>query len=98
MALRKSMQLDLTYIRSPLALRQTVAHAFGISLGREFTWDILQDLICDVPSTELPMRIVIAGWPTMTSRMRDEEKQMGRFLDAFRERHPDIQFGFIIND
>ena len=91
-----NLRIDLTYARSPLYVRQTVAQAFGIPLGREFTWHILRDLICGLPASALPASVTFAGWSQMSMIIRDESENLSAFLSELKRVHPDIKVWIII--
>jgi hypothetical protein len=93
----EELHIDLTYRRSPLALRQGIAHAFGIPINREFTWDILRDLICAFPMSALPKRITVRGWPSWRGSMRDETTGLNGLFHELKRCHPDIKLGFILH-
>ena len=57
----KIVELDFTYAKNALFVRQTVAAAFGVPLGQEFTWDSLSTLACDAASETKPNRMTDTG-------------------------------------
>lgn len=93
-----NLRIDLTYARSALYVRQTIAQAFGIPLGREFTWHILRDLICGLPASALPISITFAGWARMSMVIREESENLSAFLSELKRVHPDIKVWIIILD
>ncbi|ATQ77143.1 hypothetical protein CR152_23460 [Massilia violaceinigra] len=94
----ETLRIDLTYARSPLFVRQTVARAFGIPINQEFTWELLRDLICNLDASALPKEIVFSGWSNMEITIREEAERLSGFLQVLQKRHPDIKVSIIILD
>ncbi|MDM5179900.1 hypothetical protein PO883_22160 [Massilia sp. DJPM01] len=92
----EKLWIDLTYARSPLFVRQTVAHAFGIPVNQEFTWELLRDLICNLDASVLPKEVIFEGWPRMSMTIPDEAERLSGFLRALQLRHPDINVSIVI--
>lgn len=90
------LTIDLTYARSPLFVRQTVAHAFGIPVNQEFTWELLRDLICNLDASVLPKEITFEGWSSLCLAVFDEAERLSGLVRALRQRHPDIKVSFMI--
>ncbi|NHZ98452.1 hypothetical protein [Massilia sp. CCM 8734] len=95
---KEHMKIDLTYARSPLYVRQTVALAFGIPLGQEFTWHILRDRICGLPASALPKSITFTGLSQMSMIIREESENLSAFLRELRRYHPHIEVWITILD
>lgn len=94
----ENLRIDLTYARSALYVRQTIAQAFGIPLGREFTWHMLRDLICGQPASALPRSITFAGRIRMSMVIREEAENLSAFLSELKRVHPHIEVWTIIHD
>lgn len=94
---KERLDIDFTYARTALALRQTAAHAFGIPLDREFTWDMLIALICGLPASELPKKIVIRGYPSGRGSLREEQIGLSAVFDELQRRYPDMSIAVILH-
>jgi hypothetical protein len=95
--MRYELRIDLSYAKNALFVRQTIAAAFGVPLGREFTWEILHSLICYPENPALPKSILVEGFSQLSVRVPDEEKNLRNFLRQLREVRPDIQVGFVLH-
>lgn len=84
------VSIDLTYGKNALFVRQTVAIAFGVPLGQEFTWDMLGNLICARKSIDLPGRISVLGLSSFAVHVPDEARSFQKFLDRLCAEHPGI--------
>ena len=91
------LRLDLSYAKNALFVRQTIAAAFGVPLNREFTWEILRNLICYPENPALPESILIEGFPGLSSRVPDEGKRLSDFLRYLHAARPDIKVNFLLH-
>jgi hypothetical protein len=86
-----SLLIDLSRGKNALFIRQTVAAAFGIPLGREFTWDDLRGLICCPGNPRIPARMEVDGFVGFSLRAAEEAEMFMAFLAELRTIRPDIE-------
>ncbi|MCW7537672.1 hypothetical protein OOT46_07380 [Aquabacterium sp. A7-Y] len=97
MAVKDVLTLDFECGRTPLFVRQTVAVAFGIPLGQEFTWDSLISLACDAVRASPPRRISVLSLVYLGVVMPDEAEGVSRLLQALRRMHPALDISVALN-
>ena len=91
------LRIDLSYAKNALFVRQTIAAAFKVAVNREFTWEILRNLICYPENPALPESILIEGFPGLSSRVKDEGKNLSEFLSHLRVVRPDIKVSILLH-
>lgn len=91
------LRIDLSYAKNALFVRQTIAVAFGIPINREFTWEILRNLICYPENPSLPENILIEGLLGLSSRVPDEGQHLSDFLRHLRTARPDIKVSILLH-
>ncbi|AKJ30141.1 hypothetical protein [Caldimonas brevitalea] len=97
MAVNDDLTLDFEDGRTPLFVRQTVAVAFGVPLGQEFTWDSLTLLVCDAVRASPPRRISVLSLHYIGTVMPDEAEGVLRLLQTLRRMHPDLDISIALN-
>lgn len=93
----KSVTLDFSFAKSPLFVRQTVASAFGIPLGQEFTWAVLASLTCEATRLSAPDQLVIVGISQLEVALPDEAKSLREFLGVLRANLPNLKVLFSLH-
>nr|WP_297353855.1 hypothetical protein [uncultured Caldimonas sp.] len=91
------LTLDFEYGRTPLFVRQTVAVAFGIPLGQEFTWDSLTTLVREAVHASTPRRISVLGLVEIGVTLPEEARMIEILLRTLREDHPEIDISVALN-
>lgn len=89
--MNSQISIDLTYGKNALFVRQTVAVAFGVPLGQEFTWDVLGDIICRRKTIDLPGRVSVEGLSSLAVQVPSEARMFRNFLTRLRSEHPSIE-------
>ncbi|RIX84038.1 hypothetical protein [Acidovorax cavernicola] len=90
--------IDLSFARSPLFVRQTLASAFGIPLGQEFTWNSLTTLVCETTRMSVPDRLSVVGISQLGVALPDEEKSLRELLRALQAQLPDLRILITLHD
>jgi hypothetical protein len=90
-------EIDLTYAKSPLFVRQTVAVALGIPIDREFTWSILLNLATNSTNTTLPKFVLVRGLFNLALILPDEKRMFLSFLRDIKVLYPDIIIEIVIH-
>lgn len=91
------LTLDFEYGRTPLFVRQTVATAFGITLGQEFTWDSLANLVRDAVRASPPRSIRVLGLPYLDMVIPEEARCLSVLLRELEKEHPEIRISMALN-
>ncbi len=91
------LTLDFEYGRTPLFVRQTVAVAFGIPLGQEFTWASLTALVRESVKASAPRRISVLGLVGMSVALPQEASMVRSLLKVLREDHPEMDISVALN-
>ena len=94
----KRIVVDLTNIRTPLGVRQTVAKAFGVPLGQEFTWDLLGALVCDAVRAAEPNRMTVSGLPKLGANLPEEAMMLRRLLRDLTSWLPHLDIRVVLHD
>jgi hypothetical protein len=94
---REQTAIDLTYAKSPLSVRQTVAVSLGIPIDREFTWGILLDLASNSTNITLPKLLLVRGLPNLAIILPDEARMFQSFLRDIKVLYPDIMIQIVIH-
>ena len=84
---KNAIEIDLSYAKSALFVRQTIARTFGIPLDQEFSWDILRALICRPDNPFLPHSITLRGWPQASGRLPEEAQELMALLHLLKTQH-----------
>lgn len=90
--------IDLTYAKTPLFVRQTIAVTFGIPLDQEFTWRILRERICDPANSSVPRRLLVRGFSSLAVALPEEASMLGGVLKALCALRPDVEIQFVLHD
>jgi hypothetical protein len=90
--------IDLGFAKNALFVRQTTAVAFGIPLGREFTWSILREESISSANIAAVKKICIRGFSGLSLRLPDEAKMFMGFLQDLKAARPDIEVMIVICD
>lgn len=91
------LKLDFECGRTPLFVRQTVAVAFGIPLGQEFTWNSLTALVREAVHASPPPRISVLGLTEIGVTLPNEAKMVSALLRALKEDHPEVDISVALN-
>ena len=91
------IEIDLTYAKNALFVRQSVALAFGIPIDRELTWEFLQGRICNSEDVAIPTHVLVRGLPNSGGSLGEESQMLRRLLRELESVH-DIQVQFVIHD
>ena len=91
------LTLDFECGRTPLFVRQTVAVAFGIPLGQEFTWESLTALVCAFVKASPPRRISVLSLVYLSVVLTDEAAMVNALLRKLGKEHPDIAISVALN-
>lgn len=94
----KMIVVDLTNVRTPLGARQTVAAAFGVPLGQEFTWDLLRPLVRDAVHTAAPNHMRVCGLPKLGVVLPEEATMFRSFLRDLRSWLPSLDIRIVLHD
>ncbi len=94
----KSIVVDLTNLRTSLGVRQTVAQAFGVPLGQEFTWDSLGALVCDAVRAAEPNRMTVSGLPKLGVNLPEEATMFRRLLGDLTSWLPNLDIRVVLHD
>lgn len=94
----KTVELDFTYAKNALFVRQTLAAAFGVPLGQEFTWDSLSAMACDAACAENPSRMTVAGLSNLAVSLPDEAAMFKGFLRDIQRRLPILDVRIVLHD
>lgn len=89
--------LDFEYGRTALFVRQTVAVAFGIPLGQEFTWDTLKNLVLEAARASPPYRVSVLGFMYIGVALPEEYKMVSDLLGKLKEQHPELDISVALN-
>lgn len=89
--------LDFEYGRTPLFVRQTVAVAFGIPLGQEFTWDTLTKLVLENVKSSPPRQVSVLGLMHIGVALPEEYEMVSSLLRKLTEQHPDMDISVALN-
>lgn len=90
--------LDLNYVTSPLYLRQAIALLIGLPLDREFNWDFFSHCLRTRIDLPLPKRLTVLGSCRLSLRFPNESRMLSKWLDEWKELHPETEFSFVIID
>jgi hypothetical protein len=96
--IEKRVAVDLTYAKTPLFVRQTLASAFGVPLGQEFTWDSLRELICDAARASRPERMTVSGLSNLAVSLPDEAAQFKGLLRDLKIWLPRLDIRVVLHD
>ncbi len=93
-----TVEVDFTYAKNALFVRQTVAVAMGIPLGREFTWELLSNLVCDAACELNPSRLVVTGLSNLAVSLPDEAAMFTGILRDIKARLPNLDIRIVLHD
>jgi hypothetical protein len=91
------LTLDFECGRTPLFVRQTVAVAFGIPLGQEFTWNSLTRLVLEAAKASPPRRISVLGLMHLGVVLPEEAEMVSSLVRKLGEQHPDVAISVALN-
>ena len=94
----KAIELDFTFAKNALYVRQTLAAAFGVPLGQEFTWDSLSGLVCNAACATKPSRLTVSGLSNMAVRLPEEAAMFRGFMRDVQERLPNLDIRIVLHD
>ncbi len=94
----KRIVVDLTNIRTPLGVRQTVATSFGVPLGQEFTWDLLSALVRDAVRAAEPNHMTVSGLPKVGVNLPEEAAMVRRLLGDLTSWCPSLDIRVVLHD
>jgi hypothetical protein len=92
-----TLMLDFEGVRTPLFVRQTIAVAFGIPLGQEFTWNSLTELVCIAAVASPPRRISVLGLAYLGVVLPEEADMVGSMLRRLRKERPSMAISVALN-
>jgi hypothetical protein len=93
-----TVKVDFTYAKNALFVRQTVAAALGVPLGREFTWELLSTLVCDAACELNPSRLVVTGLSNLAVSLPDEAAMFRGLLRDIKARLPSLDIRVVLHD
>lgn len=94
---KNAIEIDLSYAKNALFVRQTIARTFGIPLDQEFSWDILRALICRPENSFLPHSITMRGWAQFSGRLPEEAQELMALLRLLKSQH-NVKLLFTLHD
>lgn len=90
--------IDLSFAKSPLAVRQTIGLAIGLAIDKEITWRNLRDYLCDPASSRVPKYLLFRGLSNLALTVPDEEKMLRQIIRAMEVFRPDVTVRIVLHD
>ncbi len=91
------LTLDFECGRTPLFVRQTLAVAFGIPLGQEFTWTSLTNLVLEAVRASPPRRVSVLGLVYLGSVLPEEAAMVRGLLRDLGKLRPEMTISIALN-
>jgi hypothetical protein len=92
------INLDFTFAKNALFVRQTVAVAFGIPLGEEFTWRSLSALVCEAAKASPPAQVKVLGLSALSTLLPTEARSLKELLGILQGQHPGLEVFIVLHD
>ncbi len=94
----KRILVDVTNVRTPVGVRQTVAAACGVPVGQEFTWESLGQLVIDAFRASEPNRMIVSGLPKLGVNLPEEATMLRGLLKDLTSRLPNLEIRVVLHD